>query len=119
MPLAEHFIKKCNSNKPLSKEAKALLEWYDWPGNVRELENYTEQAVKLSVTPELIPVDFVNINIAYYKKVYSSNSEIYCKESISNFPTPPESKWSDLEISFDEDNKEIVRVTIKGNENLC
>src|SRR5262249_26330618 len=51
LPLAQHFIRKYNSENgrqisdQLSPEVLSLLEGYSWPGNVRELENVIERAV--------------------------------------------------------------------------
>jgi|AMWB02.1.fsa_nt_gi two-component system NtrC family response regulator len=53
-PLAAHFIKKYQQERPeekpvthLEKEVERLLYAYSWPGNVRELENVIERAMVL------------------------------------------------------------------------
>jgi transcriptional regulator with GAF, ATPase, and Fis domain len=60
--LADYFItkasQKCNTRvRPLSVEARALLNSYDWPGNVRELENAIERALVLGSTSTILPED--------------------------------------------------------------
>jgi len=58
--LAQHFTKKYAElngvpERPLSREAAALLESHPWPGNVRELENAMHRAVLLAHGPEIGP----------------------------------------------------------------
>ncbi|GAX89253.1 sigma 54-interacting transcriptional regulator [Effusibacillus lacus] len=49
LPLAVHFLEKCNkqfnTNKSFSRETAELLQAYKWPGNVRELQNIIERLV--------------------------------------------------------------------------
>jgi DNA-binding NtrC family response regulator len=59
LPLAQHFIRKYNTENArqisdhLSSEVLSLLEAYHWPGNVRELENVIERAVIIARGDEL------------------------------------------------------------------
>lgn len=58
--LAEHFAKKyaeANSvpHRPLSEEARRMLQQHHWRGNVRELENTIHRAVLLAAGPEIGP----------------------------------------------------------------
>jgi two-component system nitrogen regulation response regulator NtrX len=51
--LAEHFLREFSHThvrplRPLSDEARKVLEAYSWPGNVRELRNFIERVVILS-----------------------------------------------------------------------
>ncbi|MCG8636478.1 MAG: sigma 54-interacting transcriptional regulator [Desulfobacterales bacterium] len=47
IPLAEHFIKKYNTefglNKTIAPLALAYLSSHDWPGNIRELQNIVQR----------------------------------------------------------------------------
>ncbi|KRG43656.1 histidine kinase [Stenotrophomonas panacihumi] len=45
LPLAQHFLA---SGKPLSPQARSLLQRHPWPGNVRELRNVIQRAELLS-----------------------------------------------------------------------
>lgn len=47
-PLIDHFLKKYNCNKQISREALDLLMKYNYPGNVRELENTVQRLCVLS-----------------------------------------------------------------------
>lgn len=58
--LALHFARKYAElngvpDRPLSREATAILESHPWPGNVRELENAMHRAVLLAQGPEIGP----------------------------------------------------------------
>ncbi len=52
LPLAEHFLERCNRQRGLnhtfSDDALRLIAEYSWPGNVRELENTIERACTIS-----------------------------------------------------------------------
>ena len=48
LPLAEHFLKKNNSNLKIDNNSKTLLLNYSWPGNIRELQNIIERSIILS-----------------------------------------------------------------------
>jgi DNA-binding NtrC family response regulator len=63
--LAEHFVKKFNSElgkniSGISKEAMQMLLDYSWPGNVRELKNCIERAAILTDS-EFISPEYLNI----------------------------------------------------------
>jgi len=45
LPLAQHFLA---SGKPLSPQARSLLQRHPWPGNVRELRNVIQRAELLA-----------------------------------------------------------------------
>ncbi len=45
LPLAQHFLV---SGKPLSPQARSLLQRHPWPGNVRELRNVIQRAELLA-----------------------------------------------------------------------
>lgn len=47
-PLIDHFMKKYNCTKQISREALDLLLKYNYPGNVRELENTVQRFCVLS-----------------------------------------------------------------------
>ncbi len=58
VPLAELFAAKFSEqngleNKPISKDAQALLRGYNWRGNIRELENTMHRAVLMSMDDEI------------------------------------------------------------------
>jgi len=58
--LCAHFLEKFSDAnsipfRPLSPEAKVLLEGHSWPGNVRELENTMHRAVLLANGPVIGP----------------------------------------------------------------
>jgi len=58
--LAQHFARKYAElngvpERPLSRDAAALLESHPWPGNVRELENAMHRAILLAHGPEIGP----------------------------------------------------------------
>jgi DNA-binding NtrC family response regulator len=65
--LANHFLKKLNSDnaeskKTLSSTALQKLLIYDWPGNIRELENIIQQA-NLMAPGAVIPPECINIPV--------------------------------------------------------
>jgi len=51
VPLAQHFLGKCGSQKRLDEAALAALENYHWPGNVRELLHCVEWLVAFTEGP--------------------------------------------------------------------
>jgi transcriptional regulator with PAS, ATPase and Fis domain len=55
LPLAEHFLDRYRSTRPLqlSGAARDALVTYDWPGNVRELQRLMERAVALAETDNI------------------------------------------------------------------
>ena len=59
--LVEHHLKTSElplaKTKRMSEEALKLLQNYDWPGNVRELFHVIEQAVILSESDVIRPID--------------------------------------------------------------
>jgi transcriptional regulator with GAF, ATPase, and Fis domain len=60
--LTRHFVQKYAKRgnvkiKPVSREAMAILSYYDWPGNVRELENAVERALVMGIADTVLPED--------------------------------------------------------------
>jgi len=51
--LANHFLKKYDADKKLSKELLKAFLHYSWPGNVRELENMIQRLILLSDDKEI------------------------------------------------------------------
>lgn len=63
--LAQHFLRKGQTQSELSAEALKALSSYPWKGNVRELENVIDRAVILSRGGEIqlhhLPEEFQNL----------------------------------------------------------
>jgi len=57
LPLAQHFLAH---DRPLSPQARTLLQRHPWPGNVRELRNVIQRAQLLATGPR-IEADDLNL----------------------------------------------------------
>ena len=61
LPLARHFLERCNirykKDVQLSRVTEEVLNEYRWPGNVRELENLVQSLVISSETDLIEPCD--------------------------------------------------------------
>lgn len=103
-PLIDHFMKKYNCTKQISREAMDMLLKYNYPGNVRELENIVQRYCVLS-RGELISVYDLPSNI---RILHEQNSS-------SEF----EPKIDDLNIQLENLERAILKMALNetnGNQ---
>jgi DNA-binding NtrC family response regulator len=84
--LAEHFLKKTNSNLTISEGAKQFLLEQNWEGNVRQLKNSINQAATFCTSNELKTTDL--------KKCISQNSHV-----INSAYLPHDDKKANINIT--------------------
>lgn len=121
--------RKATSEISFSEEALTKIKAYSYPGNFRELKNCIEVAVELAeqdkvktITPEyLLFDDETNGSPSSYSSPdINIKTEKKTVDKIIPFPTPSGAKWSELKISFlDEENVSITIKTITKRVNYA
>ncbi|WP_019121548.1 sigma-54 interaction domain-containing protein [Brevibacillus massiliensis] len=111
LPLAEHFIQRCNKLfqmevAGISDEVLQFFYRHDWPGNVRELQHLIEGAMNLMASETLIRFDHLPLH-HIRRKTWAAGSPLAegmppSEAGLADPPLPLKEKLEELERQYIE-----------------